>query len=276
MERSHRLFVRSQSRSGYLGAGIYAHLDFRRGGSSLFPAPERPEIRTSFSIGTTSFVAPFAEVYITDNHKFKLSAYLEKFINREQNDFSFKTFNISNDYDEPFSSFSLDQESIWNQIDLKTRFEFFRWTYIYNDFWEGYTATGGAGEIEWTTPEFAYFPSLVLGTRVSMADRGYSSDIIKSGPCKGGYTPANPPVSTCRRVESLLGGHAFVSYVNKTKTSAFTFLLDYNDRKNDTLTVYDENSMSYFFTFTQAFPSLGQGAFLLETPRGMYRSRPSY
>ncbi len=277
MERSHILFLNSQARTSWVGAGLYAHLDFRRGGSSIFPAPERPEIRKGFNIGTLSLLVPYVEVYLAKTHKLKLSAYLEKFINSEQNDFSYKTFNFSNDYDDPYASFDLEEESRWTSIGLITRLEFFRWTYIYNDFWEGFTATGGAGSFSYETPGFTYFPALIIGTRLAYISRGFSSDTILTGSCGGGKpTEIQPTVSTCRREETVLDAFGYISYQNKAKTFALSFTYGYSDRSNERLKVYNEDKVSYFFALTQAFPSLEQGAAVFSPPRGLFQEKPAY
>ncbi|MCX6127769.1 MAG: tetratricopeptide repeat protein, partial [Proteobacteria bacterium] len=61
MERHHRFYVETLGHSGNFLFGAYAHWQILRAGSESFPAPERPEIRKAFDVGTENLFVPWVE-----------------------------------------------------------------------------------------------------------------------------------------------------------------------------------------------------------------------
>jgi hypothetical protein len=271
MERSHRLFVESSGRSGPFEFGAYGHWDNRRAGSLLFPAPERPEIRKSFNVSTTTSLVPWVSWSYANQHALKGLLILDKQINREQPDFSYKTYNFSTSGEDPFLSLSLQELSQWPALNLSTLFEVFRWEQLANDYWEGYTSTGFGGMATWTPS--SHWRLMLRG---SYTRREYTAAIIKSGTC-GFVTDDFPSATaiTCDRLDTFLKMGASLSYISNNQ-QAFTALVDYRNLKNDTLKVYDESGLEILLMFTQAFPKLEQAARFIEPYRGLSATRGAF
>ena len=82
MERRHRLFVETSGQSGDFLIGVYGHWQFVRAGSEYFPAPERPEIRKAFDVGTETMLVPWVEWNYHPQHSARFYFLFRKFLDR--------------------------------------------------------------------------------------------------------------------------------------------------------------------------------------------------
>jgi hypothetical protein len=268
MERRHRLFVETSGQKGDFLLGAYAHWQFSRAGSEFFPAPERPEIRKAFDIGTESLFVPWVEWNYHPQHSARAYLLFQKTLNREQSDFSNKSYNFFSSSIEPFLSLTLEHNSNFPQFDgLRLSIEAFQHQYLYNDFWESYISRGFAGLIR-----ISPLPFLALSARASMSTNSYTYDLIRSKGC--GDLPSSQPVP-CERIDETLNVAASASYI-RDKQQALSVIAHYRDHKNDTLKVYDESEFDILFQFTQAFPTLNQASRYIEPFRGIAASRGVY
>ncbi len=267
MERTHRLFAESSSRRGDFSFGAYAHWEFKRSGSELFPAPERPEIRKAFDVSTGTLFVPWVEWNYLGDHRLRSFFLMEKLLNREQSDFSFKTYNLSTGSEDPFLSLSLQHSSDWQSLNLKTTFELFRWRYLSNDFWESYVSTGlaAAGELQ-------LFPQIKLSARAAFMDNSYDYATIKTGPCSSSKTSQTSDVgvsaSLCERSDQKFRVGASLIYLTN-KQQALSAVLDYRDLTNATQKVYNETALDLLFVYTHSFPSLSGASRFIEPYRGL-------
>ena len=253
MERTHRLFVETQGNRGSFNFGAYGHWAYVRAGSDLFPAPERPEIRKSFDLGLGTLFVPWAEWLYHPQHKLRFYLTFEKNLNREQDDYSFKTYNFSSSSEKPFLSYTFQNESRFSFLDIKLKEEFYQHRYLFNDYWESYTATGFAGQIQARLGSNIHL--MVAG---GMADQNFSSEVIRSQACTdiGSDFTGDPGVSvSCKRIDKITKLAAGASYVNNSQQS-FAAIFRMDDRKNDKLVVYNESNIEVLFVFTHAFPNL--------------------
>ncbi len=255
MERSHRLFVETSGTKGSLNFGGYAHWTYIRAGSDLFPAPERPEIRKSFDLGIRTLFVPWVEWLYSSQHKLRFYLTFEKHLNREQDDYSYKTYNISSSSASPFMSYTLQNESRFSLLDLKVKEEFYHQQYLYNDYWESYTANGFAGQVQARVG--GNFHLVAAG---AFANNDFSSSVIRSQSCSdvgkefGGSASGGNGV-ICKRTDKIMKFAAGASYVNNSQQS-FAAIFRFDDRKNDKLVVYNESKFELLLVFTHAFPNL--------------------
>ncbi|RYZ90767.1 MAG: hypothetical protein EOP04_02820 [Proteobacteria bacterium] len=155
MERRHRLFVETMGTRGAFTFGGYGHWTYIRAGSDLFPAPERPEIRKSFDIGVETLFVPWMEWLYLPQHKLRFYLKFFKILNREQDDYSYKSYNLSSTSESPFFSYTLQHESRFNLLDAKLKEEIFYHRLLYNDYWESHTLAGGSAQLQFRHLEFA-------------------------------------------------------------------------------------------------------------------------
>ncbi|MBC7530530.1 MAG: hypothetical protein H7318_03065 [Oligoflexus sp.] len=253
MERSHRLFVETEGSRGHWNFGGYGHWTYIRAGSDLFPAPERPEIRKSFDLGIHTLFVPWIEYLYHPQHKLRFYLTFDKHLNREQDDYSYKSYNISSTSESPFFSYTLQNESHFSFLDLKLKEEAYQHRYLYNDYWESYTETGFAGQIQ-----FRLFQNFHFAIAASMAADDFSSQVIRSSSCTDvgtDFADTSGNAVTCKRIDQITKFAAGASYVNNSQQS-FAAIFRYDDRKNDKLVVYNENKVEVLFIFTHAFPNL--------------------
>lgn len=254
MERSHRLFVETMGSRGNFSFGGYGHWAYMRAGSDLYPAPERPEIRKSFDLGVETLFVPWVEWLYLPRHKFRFYLKFLKNLNREQDDYSHKTYNISSSSESPFFSYTLQHESRFTLLDARLKEELFYHRYLYNDYWEGYTLVGGSAQLQFKLGRNLHFS--VAG---SIAHADFSSEVIRANACTdvGSESTAFQDSGgvTCKRLDQIVKFAAGASYVNTTQQS-FAAILRINNRKNDKLVVYDESRTEVLFLFTHAFPTM--------------------
>lgn len=140
--RTHRLLVDFQS---YMRAkwslGIYSHIEFVRAGSSLYPAPERPEIRKTLNVSYSTKFVPWITWQFKDAQGFQAYFPFEKTINQEQSDFSKQNYRLF-DVSSPFFSYAFAYQGSFLNDQLKLRTDLFRFSYQHNDYWEDHTRTG--------------------------------------------------------------------------------------------------------------------------------------
>ncbi len=274
MERSHRLYAESSGRHGDITYGAYAHWEYRRAGSELFPAPERPEIRKAFDVSTDTLLVPWVEWNMLPDHRLRSFFLLEKKLSREQTDFSFKSYNFATSSEDPFLSVSVQEFSEWPSLRLKTGFEVFRWRYLTNDFWESYASTGVA-----SNAEVSLFPQLKLMLRADFMENIYDYDTIKTGKCNDAASSSSDSfggvssiAKLCSRIDHKLHLGGTLSYLT-SKQQAFSAVIDYRDLTNATQKVYNESALDILVVFTHSFPSLGGTARFIEPYRGLTGSR---
>ncbi len=268
MERRHRFYVETSGQSGDFLIGAYAHWQFNRAGSEYFPAPERPEIRKAFDVGTENLFVPWVEWNYRPQQSARAYFLFKKFINREQRDFSSETYNLFSSNVAPFLSATLEHNSNFPKLlGLKLTAEVFQHQYLYNDFWESYTSRGFAG-----LARLSPWPFLVLSTRFSYAIDSYTYDTIRSQGC--GTVPESQPTA-CERIDKTLNLGFSASYITQ-KQQALSVMGHYRDHKNDILKVYNESEFDILFQFTQAFPTLNQASRYIEPFRGIAASRGAY
>ncbi len=272
-ERSHRFYLDSSGSFGPVKAGAYAHFEFVRGGSSLFPAPERPEIRRSFDIRNGTMLAPYVDWEVIPDHRLRFSLLLEKVFDSQQSAFSYKTYNFTTDDEDRFASMLIQEHSYWPDYGIRASFEIFRLSSLYNDFWEGSSSIGGATRFEWEP-----IPYLRFSAKVGYASRDYLSEAIKSSPCN--QTPQQGPrgpaqAFACPRHENTLKAEGSANFFS-SKHSSFSVVGGYEKTENDTLKVYDDTSQYFMIRFSQAFPDLRTGAQHIEPPRGLFQTREFY
>ncbi len=268
MERSHRFVAETIYPIGTFDLGVYGHYEFIKGGSSLFPAPERKEIRQVYNIATSVTLIPWIQWRLRPYQTLRASVYFDKYLDAKQTDFSYKTYNFKGGIaNGTLPSMALEYSSLWKSYNLASKLELFRWAYIYNDYWEGYVATGGTASLQLLPTTAIPWPVYLTG-RLTLAQRDYTSAIIKSTPCGGGEGPP----TTCPRQELFVNYGATLSYIRNNQ-QAFSVLFDYHQRENATLKVYNESAFDFLFVLTHAFPNLDSGAKFLEPPRGLYQTR---
>lgn len=279
MERDHRLFVETMGSRGSFNFGAYGHWIYSRAGSNLFPAPERPEIRKSFEVAVKTLFVPWVEWQYHPQHKARFYLLFKKELNREQPDYSFKTYNLSSSNNQdPFFSFTLQQHSEFPRFyDLKLKAEVYRHEFLYNDYWESYASTGLAGLAQITLANH-----YLLSARFALESQDFSSNVIRNDSCsdKGGeYNPFDyddeKPAVTCARLDKITKFGLGASYINDN-SQAFSLVFNYWDRKNDKLVVYDESKTEILFVFTHAFPTLDGIDHFIEPFVGLADSRGVY
>lgn len=279
MERDHRLFVETSGSRGNLSFGAYGHWIYSRAGSNHFPAPERPEIRKSFEVAVRTLFVPWADWQYLPQHKLRFYLLFKKELNRELPDYSYKTYNLSSNNQDPFFSYTLQHHSAFPRwANLKLKAELYNHDFLYNDYWESYGSTG-----------FAALAQITLGSRYRLSARmalekqKFSSDVIRSQSCsdKGGeYSPFDFGDEgvlgvTCPRVDDIVKYGLGASYINDNQ-QAFSLVFNYWDRKNDKLVVYNESKAEILFVFTHAFPGLDGIDRFIEPFVGLADSRGVY
>lgn len=274
MERTHRFYLESFGTFGSFKVGAYGQYFLSRGGSNLFPAPERPEIRRTFDIENGSMLVPYVNWEMIPDHSLRFSLLLEKVFDTQQPDLSYKTYNFSTEGEDQFVSLMLEESSRWSEYGLRAGFELFRLGTLYNDYWEGFNATGGAARFEWEP-----YSSIRLSGKLGYESRDYLSETIKSTSCTSSGTDINTlqniPVVACKRHEKVIKAEGSASFF-ASKHSALSIAGGYEKVENDTLKVYDRESFYVLGRFTQAFPDLDTGARHIEPPRGLFQTREPY
>lgn len=273
LERTHRFYVDSFGTFGPFKLGAYGHYHLVRGGSALFPAPERPEVRQNFDIQNGSFLSPYVDWEMIPDHRLRFSLLMEKVFDLQQGDNSFKTYNFSTEGEDQFLSFTLEESSHWPDYNVKLGFEVFRLSTLYNDYWGGSTLFGGATRFEWEP-----YPSIRLSGKLGYGTRTFNSQTIKSSPCENfpsGTINPGDQVFACERNEKILKAEGSASFF-ASKHSALSISGGYEKIENDTLKVYDEEQLYFLARFTQSFPDLDTGAKYIEPPRGLFHSREPY
>ncbi|MBC7659058.1 MAG: tetratricopeptide repeat protein [Chitinophagaceae bacterium] len=253
MERTHRLFVETQGTRGNWNFGGYGSWSYIRAGSDLFPAPERPEIRKSFDLGIVTVFVPWVEWLYTPQSKFRLYLTFEKHLNREQDSYSYKTYNIASTSESPFMSFTLQHETRFTILDAQLKEEVFQHQYLYNDYWESYRSIGASASLQ-----FRLWNNLHLAIAGSMATKNFDASVIRAVACSDigvSVDQSTTAAVTCPRQDQITKFAAGASYVTNSQQS-FAGIFRYNDQKNDKLIVYNENKVEILFVFTQAFPTL--------------------
>lgn len=252
MERRHRLFVETMGIRGNWTFGGYGQWTYIRAGSDLFPAPERPEIRKSFDVGIETLFIPWVEWLYHPAHKLRFYLKFFKNLNREQDDYSHKTYNLSSTSENPFFSYTLQHESRFGLWDARLKEEVFYHRYLYNDYWESYTLAGGSAQLQ-----FKFGRNLNFALAGSLAQADFSSEVIRAGSCTdvGSFDSDGSGGVTCKRQDQIMKFGAGASYVTNTQKS-FAAIFRYDSRNNDKLIVYKESKMEVLFLFTHAFPTL--------------------
>ncbi len=255
MERHHRLFVETEGSKGNWTFGGYGHWEYIRAGSNLFPAPERPEIRKSFDLGIRTLVVPWLEYRYGEEQKLRFYLTFEKSLNREQNDFSYKSYNISTSGESPFMSYTLVNENRFSP-GLKLSEEVYSHRYLYNDYWESYTETGLGAQLQYRIGSNVHL--MVSG---QLAQDAFTAKVIRSTACSDTSTTFDDSgfddgtAVTCPRTDRITKFSAGAGYVSNGQKS-IAAIFQYNDRKNDKLIVYNETRVEFLIVFTHAFPTL--------------------
>lgn len=256
MERRHRLFVETAATRGDWSFGGYGHWTYIRAGSDLFPAPERPEIRKSFDLGVETLFVPWVEWLYHPQNKLRLYLKFFKSLNREKDDFSFKSYNLSTSSESPFLSYTLQHETQFSLLSARLKEEVFYHKYLYNDYWESYANIGGSVQLQ-----FRLWENFRLSAAAGYSLAEFSSEVIRANSC----TDVGNEVDifqesaggvTCERLDKIVKFAAGASYVSNSQQS-FAAIFRMDDRKNDKLIVYNESKYELLFVFTHAFPTIG-------------------
>ncbi len=268
MERRHRLFVETSGQSGDFLLGVYGHWQFYRAGSEYFPAPERPEIRQAFDVGTENLLVPWVEWSYHPQHSARFYLLFRKYLDRRESDSSFKTYNLFGSGVDPFLSATIEHNSSFPKLwGMTVSAELFQHQYAFNDFFYSYTSRGLAGLVRVAPRPFLHFSG-----RFGWSQEDYTYDTIQSLGC-GSQTSGEPTV--CPRIENTFNLGGSVSYINN-KQQALSLIGHYRDHKNDKLKVYNESRFDVLIQFTQAFPTLNQVGRYIEPFRGIAESKGAY
>lgn len=255
MERRHRLFVETSGTRGNWTFGGYGHWTYIRAGSDLFPAPERPEIRKSFDLGVETLFVPWVEWLYHPKNKLRLYLKFFKSLNREQDDYSYKTYNLSSSSESPFFSYTLQHETQFSLLEARLKEEVFYHRYLYNDYWESYGLAGGSLQLQWKL-----WGNLRFSVAGSIAQADFSSEVIRANSCtdvgseEDIFAESSGGV-TCKRLDKITKFAAGASYVTNSQQS-FAAIIRMDDRKNDKLIVYNESKFEVLFLYTHAFPTM--------------------
>jgi len=250
--RTHRLLAdfHSQVQSRW-SLGIYSHIEFVRSGSSLYPAPERPEIRKSLNVSYSTKFTPWVAWQMANNQQFQLYIPLEKTIDQEQSDFSRQNYRIF-DSNDPFLSLALAHEGVLLNDQLSVRTDLYRFRYQFNDYWEDHVRTGF-----FSKANFRLNPRWSLMARLGLYVDDYNFPQIKTNSCDfqtqiGQLTDSGV---NCTRVDH---GQLFQGAIIYQPKPHLTWMASshYLSHENPKLKVYNETRVEFLISFTIGFPGL--------------------
>lgn len=250
--RTHRLLAdfHSQVQSRW-SLGIYSHIEFVRAGSTLYPAPERPEIRKSLNVSYSTKFTPWLTWQFVNNQLFQIYFPFEKTIDQEQSDFSRQNYQLF-DSNEPFLSLALAHEGNFLSEQLTVRTDLYSFRSKFNDYWEDHVRTGFFAKAH-----FRLNPRWTMMARLGLYVDDYNFEQIKTNSCDfqtqiGQLTDRGV---NCPRIDRGQFFQGAIIYRPKPHTAwmASTYYLNH---ENLELKVYNETRAEFLISLSIGFPGL--------------------
>jgi tetratricopeptide (TPR) repeat protein len=258
-ERTHRLFADLNSKfNPSWSIGLYSELEFVRAGSSLYPAPERPEIRQSSAVSHATRLIPWGQWTWSRGQRLLFYANFSKHIDQEQSDFSNQTYQLFESGDPFFSPAVAYIGDLWHNR-LQIRADLFRFHYLYNDYWEEHYQTGlfAKAYYKWSH-KFGIF------ARLGYYIDDYLYDQIKTNSCSfdvqlGSFNDRGVQCPRTDYGNLLAGGLTYSPEPN----FLWRFFVSYLSHQNPDLKVYNEKKAEFVLSFSMGFPNTRENLHLL-------------
>ena len=249
-KRQHKAFIEIESNiKGRINYGVYSHAVLSIAGSSLFPSPEREEIKRSHGIAQESSLIPWLRWKLHPQHEFSLYLFLNKKINLEQNEFSTQSYDFGGT--DPFTSIAIGHSGSFMNGRLTSYSELYRFRYLSNDYWNDHVSLGVYGKLN-----FRWHQLISSSVSISAYQDNYIYNQIKTGSCTFGESSLSDTNSvTCPREDTgywFLGGLSFTP----SRQEAISAYFAAKNHSNSNLKVYDEERFEVFVQYSLAFPSL--------------------
>ncbi|WP_132318379.1 tetratricopeptide repeat protein [Pseudobacteriovorax antillogorgiicola] len=270
-ERHHKLFGEVVTAiAPKWDLGLYGHIQVTRSGSSLYPAPERPEIRQAIDVSQESSVIPWMAWRISNKHQLKFYLTLNKTIDLEQDANSKQTYSFFSSKD-PFVSFGLGYNGLYLSKTLTFYSELYQYRLLTNNYWDEYERFGLYVSAKYRlTPEWHF---LLKG---SYYQDDYIYDQIKSGSCEFGEGASiSVEGVTCPRTDQGLWLQAGIT-LRPSPHDAWSAYAGLKNHTNEQLKVYDEQRYEVYFQYTLAFPSVERGSQYLNYYEGSLNRREAF
>ena len=253
MERKHQIYAEAiqKFRRGF-EVGTYGTGEFFITGSNIIPPPEHPEIKASTNTANAITLIPWAAWQYYGNNKLIFHVKLEKVINVNDPDFSYKTYNLFDATENPFLSFGLASSHIIPKLGLRLRFDGFLYEYLYNDYWEDHQRMGFFGLAEYYITD-----RWRLYGRGGYFQDNYSYDQIKKGACipVDKKTSNTNETTLCPRSDTGLFGRGGVSWIINP-ANFLSFYVDYQSLENPDFLIYDKTALKFTLQYSRAFPNV--------------------
>ena len=253
MERKHQLYADAVRKfKNGIEVGAYGTGNIIIAGSEFLPAPEHPEIKESTNKSSAITVIPWVAWQYLGGNKLIFHLKLEKLLNQEDTDFSFKTYNLFDSTETPFMSFGIASSHLFQKIGLRLRADGFLYQYLYNDYWEDHEKMGF-----FALAEYYITDHWRLYARGGYYQDSYNYEQIRKGGCNPDNTEEDitSEATYCPRTDTGIFARFGASWIINP-TNFLSVYGDYQSLENPDFLIYDKDAFQFTLQYSRAFPDV--------------------
>jgi len=252
LERQHQgLFRFYAPITSKVALKLHSELNVINTGSSLSSTSDLPALQSSRNISSGYLIVPSLLWNPSTNNQAEFYLYMEKYIDRQSKDLSYKTYEIF-DFDNFFASFGLSYHHVFVDYRANVWADAYHFQYLSNDPWDDRTKMGITitADKKWSNFKFA--------VRGSLYQANYDRSISQLGDCNSSNQTNASESSNCVRQDTGMLGQVGISYTFFNKHKAF-ITASYKTLTSPNSKVYDQDKLNVQFGYTTGFPDTKRG-----------------